>query len=200
MGSIWKENWKRGAKKSSVSAFDNHDLLRVEDQSSLTTNASGIGGFPVVGAPSSGNIIQFINNQWIPVLFTAGAQTALVTDTIPGLTTGNRDNPVGFTFVRALIFGSIPGLASNDEPAIAFMMASWDGDGQTNSNFFVELQTDTGPIHTSIANLNASFHLQRLASVLIFEPERVSNSTLRWNISTNTFSGNTIVGAILFSA
>lgn len=31
MGSIWKENWKRGAKKSSVSAFDDHDLVRVED-------------------------------------------------------------------------------------------------------------------------------------------------------------------------
>ncbi len=41
MGSIWKENWKRGARKNSVSALDDHDLIRLEDLLGLT-GGSGI--------------------------------------------------------------------------------------------------------------------------------------------------------------
>lgn len=54
MGGIWKENWKRGAKKSSISAFDGHDLVRVED----------LNGFPFL-SPSGGSIIIGSGLEWI---------------------------------------------------------------------------------------------------------------------------------------
>jgi len=42
MGSIWKENWKRGAKKSSVSASDNYDLVRIEDLAGGTSSLEDV--------------------------------------------------------------------------------------------------------------------------------------------------------------
>ena len=42
MGSIFKENWKRAAKKNIVSAVDDHDLVRVEDLALLGATTSGV--------------------------------------------------------------------------------------------------------------------------------------------------------------
>jgi hypothetical protein len=67
MGSIWKENQKRTSRKAIVPALDNHDLLRVEDQINITTNASGIGGAPVSDTlPSSGQYLKFDGNEYVP--------------------------------------------------------------------------------------------------------------------------------------
>ena len=41
MGSIWQENYRRSAKQRSVSAIDDHDLVRIEDLEALT-GGSGI--------------------------------------------------------------------------------------------------------------------------------------------------------------
>jgi len=42
VGSIWQENYRRGAKQRSVSAMDDHDLLRVEDILLLGLGGSGV--------------------------------------------------------------------------------------------------------------------------------------------------------------
>ena len=54
MGGIWKENWKRGAKQRSVSAFEGHDLVRVED----------LDGLPNLN-PSDGSLIIGSGTEWI---------------------------------------------------------------------------------------------------------------------------------------
>jgi len=61
MTAAFRENWKRLVNKdtSRYSTGDNSDIVRFQDQSSLTTNASGTGGIPVVGAPALNNILKF---------------------------------------------------------------------------------------------------------------------------------------------
>ncbi len=53
MGGIWKENWKRGAKQRSVSAFEGHDLVRVED----------LDGFPKLN-PTDGSLLVGSGLEW----------------------------------------------------------------------------------------------------------------------------------------
>lgn len=51
MGSIWKENYRRAAKKNSVSATDGFDLLRVEDIAGL---GAGSGVYRVTHLTAAG--------------------------------------------------------------------------------------------------------------------------------------------------
>lgn len=106
MGSIWKENWKRTANRllGSQDLDDNKDLVRLQDQSTLTTNASGITGFPIVGVPSSGNFIQFNGLNYI---FANITSIEVETGTYSGdgasprtITTG-LTKPIRFLFIAA---------------------------------------------------------------------------------------------------
>lgn len=71
MGSIWKENWKRGAKKDSIGAEDDHDLVRIEDLEDISANATGILGSLIVGTASEGDGLIFQGGQWVIALTNA---------------------------------------------------------------------------------------------------------------------------------
>jgi hypothetical protein len=76
VGSIWKENQKRTSRKSSVPAFDNHDIVRVEDLDGLPslTPASGaliIGSgtlWTVLSLGPNGTVPKSVNGtiEWLP--------------------------------------------------------------------------------------------------------------------------------------
>jgi len=68
MSRISKENYKRVIDKNADKYVNAEptDLVRFKDEHFLTTNSSGIGGFPIgSGNPSQGSGIIFINNQWV---------------------------------------------------------------------------------------------------------------------------------------
>jgi len=73
MGSIWKENQKRTSRKSITSASDDHDLIRIEDQVNITTNASGIGGVAVVGTPTLNDVLKYDGTNWVPTVDASGS-------------------------------------------------------------------------------------------------------------------------------
>jgi len=63
MGSIYRENWKRGAKKNSVSALEGHDLVRVEDLGAI----SGIlttSDIPASGTAEGDILVAAADGTW----------------------------------------------------------------------------------------------------------------------------------------
>lgn len=56
-----RENWKRlmGKLPSTNTSVDSGDILRVQDQGRITTNATGLGGFPLSGTPVVGSVYVF---------------------------------------------------------------------------------------------------------------------------------------------
>jgi hypothetical protein len=87
MGSIWQENYRRSAKKNSISSEDNHDLVRLEDQVNLTTNASGLAGTLIVGVPESGQVLIFNGSVWEPGIISSISGVA-------DLSSGGAGSPV----------------------------------------------------------------------------------------------------------
>jgi len=104
MGSIWKENQKRLSRKDIIPANDSYDLLRVDDQVNITTNASGILGFPITGNPVLNNVLKFNGTQWVPTVDASGGGGGpLVTgDLAEVLSIGASANGVSITDVDAL--------------------------------------------------------------------------------------------------
>lgn len=88
MGSVFKENHKRISRKNSISASDNFDILRYEDQAKISTNASGILGYPINGIPSPGFLLQFDGTQWQPV------SSGVVGVDLTSLSNGSESSPV----------------------------------------------------------------------------------------------------------
>jgi hypothetical protein len=74
MSGQYRENWKRLANRlpSSNASRDNPDMVRFQDESILTTNASGIGGVPYTGTPSAGELIRFNGVSFAPSPDTSG--------------------------------------------------------------------------------------------------------------------------------
>jgi len=109
VGSIWKENWKRGAKKRSVSAIDDHDLVRVEDLAGITGVSGGgsqdltASGFVVGPGSATDNAIALYD----------GITGELVKDSLVTVdVTGAISTPAGITIGGSLVNSVASGLTT----------------------------------------------------------------------------------------
>ena len=70
MSREYKENYKRLINKNADKYVggEDADLVRFSDEHLLTTNASGLGGVDIVGTPTQGQSLIYIDGQWIPGL------------------------------------------------------------------------------------------------------------------------------------
>lgn len=68
MGETWKRNWKLlGNDLPDIdSTQEGPDMVRFEDLTGVSTNASGLDGYPLDGPLASGDIYVFDGDSWVP--------------------------------------------------------------------------------------------------------------------------------------
>ncbi len=108
MGEIFKRNWKKTTGVRPPTDLSDNDILRLAEQTQLTTNATGLAGQPVSSTtPTNGQVLKYSSGQWGPGVDASGSSGGAggIGVTVAGSGTAEVPSPDFATLREAITAG-----------------------------------------------------------------------------------------------